>query len=56
MTLTIALIINAVLMAGIVAVLAVVMRIPFRLDRPHVGAHTVARSEAEDAPELSRAA
>lgn len=56
MTLTIALIFNAVLMAALVVALAAVIRIPFRLDRPGVPARVVPDEDAEGARELSRAA
>jgi hypothetical protein len=56
MTLTIALIINSVHMAGIVVLLATVMRIPFRLDRTRVSAGAVPDADGEGRRELSRAA
>jgi len=36
MTLTLAIIVNAVLMAGIVAAVAATIHVPFRIDRPRV--------------------
>ena len=56
MTQTIAIIVNAVLMAGIVGALAIVMRIPFRLDRRRAAGNVVYVPGSEDERELSRAA
>jgi len=36
MTITLAIIVNAVLMAGIVAAVAATIHVPFRIDRPRV--------------------
>jgi hypothetical protein len=54
MTLTIAVIINAFLMAGIVAALAYFIRLPQRIER-HLGGEGVL-ALARDEDELSRAA
>ncbi|MGH3025560.1 MAG: hypothetical protein ACRDLR_03855 [Gaiellaceae bacterium] len=54
MTLTIALIVNAALVAGLVTALYLVMRIPFRLRQP-IGTHPVSLPTSDER-ELSRAA
>lgn len=56
MTQTTALIVNAALMAGIVVTLALVMRIPFRLQLRRRGANVAYLPGDEDERELSRAA
>jgi len=49
MTLTLAIVINALLMAGIVAAVAGMIHLPFRIDRPRIyrTATYVARSDEE---------
>jgi hypothetical protein len=54
MTLTIAVIVNAVLMAGIVAALAYFIHLPHRIDRHLIREHAIVIPRDED--ELSRAA
>lgn len=54
MTLTTAIIINAVLMAGIVAALAYFIHLPHRIERHLIREHVIAIPRDED--ELSRAA
>jgi hypothetical protein len=54
MTLTTAIIINAVLMASIVAALAYVIRLPHRIERYLIREHVIAA--VPDEGELSRAA
>ncbi len=54
MTLTLAVLVNAILMAGIVGVLARVMHLPFRIERRL--AHAQPEEPVRDEVELSRAA
>lgn len=56
MTLTIAVIVNALLMAGIVSSLAFVMHIPFRVDRRRTLGTAVYLPRNGDRDELDRAA
>lgn len=53
---TTALIVNALLMAGIIVTLAFVMHIPFRLDRARRRTNVTYVPGREDERELSRAA
>ena len=55
MTLTLALIVNAVLMAGVVAAVARMIHLPFRIERRRHPGHAV-RVLREERDELSRAA
>jgi hypothetical protein len=55
MTQTIAIIVNALLMAGIVVALARVIHLPFRFERPRILGR-VAELPREDEGELPRAA
>jgi hypothetical protein len=55
MTQTIAIIVNALLMAGIVVALARVVHLPFRIERPRI-LGLAAELPREDEHELSRAA
>ena len=48
MTLTIAIIVNALLMAGIVAALAYFVHLPHRIERHLIREHTVAVPREED--------
>jgi len=54
MTQTIAIIVNALLMAGVVAAVARAIHLPFRIERPRIPRRAVYEPREED--ELSRAA
>lgn len=56
MTQTIAIIVNAILMVGIVGAVAYVIAVPFRLDRRRALANVVYVPGGEGERELSRAA
>ncbi|HZQ89148.1 MAG TPA: hypothetical protein VFA42_04000 [Gaiellaceae bacterium] len=54
MTLTLAIVVNAILMAGIVAAVAGTIRLPFRIDRPRLFRTATYAAGSEE--ELRRAA